>query len=80
MSRKYKFHNPEGVYFIMFAVQGWVDVFTCNEYKNILVDNLKYCQTHKGPELFAWCIMTKHIHLIARAEEEHSLSDILRDF
>jgi len=41
MSRKYKFHNPEGVYpmksrrelfhrvyFVSFAVQGWVDVFT----------------------------------------------------
>jgi hypothetical protein len=23
MSRKYKFHNPEGVYFITFAVQVW---------------------------------------------------------
>lgn len=28
MSRKYKFHNPDGVYFITFAVQGWIDVFT----------------------------------------------------
>jgi hypothetical protein len=25
MSRKYKFHNSEGVYFVSFAVQGWVD-------------------------------------------------------
>jgi REP element-mobilizing transposase RayT len=24
--------------------------------------------------------MTNHVHLIARAEEEHSLSDILRDY
>ena len=23
MSRKYKFHNPEGVYFVSFAVEGW---------------------------------------------------------
>jgi REP element-mobilizing transposase RayT len=80
MSRKYKFHNPDGVYFITFAVQGWVDVFTRNEYKDILVDNLAYCQKNKGLELFAWCIMTNHVHLIARAEEGHSLSDILRDY
>ena len=80
MSRKYKFHNPDGVYFITFAVQGWVDVFTRNEYKNILVDNLAWCQKNKGLELFAWCIMTNHVHLIAKAEGEHSLSDILRDF
>ena len=44
MSRRYKFHNPDGVYFITFATEGWTDVFTHNEYKNILIDNLKYCQ------------------------------------
>jgi len=80
MSRKYKFHNPEGVYFISFAVQGWVDVFTRNEYKNILVENLKYCQNNKGLEIFAWCIMTNHVHLIIRAQGDNLLSDILRDY
>jgi REP element-mobilizing transposase RayT len=80
MSRKYKFHNPDGLYFVTFAVQGWVDVFTRNEYKDILVDNLSYCQKEKGLELFAWCIMTNHVHLIAKAEGKNSLQDILRDF
>ncbi len=80
MSRKYKFHNPDGLYFVTFAVQGWVDVFTRNEYKDILVDNLAYCQKEKGLEIFAWCIMSNHVHLIAKAEGNYSLSDILRDF
>jgi REP element-mobilizing transposase RayT len=80
MSRKYKFHNPDGVYFVSFAVQGWVDVFTRNEYKNILVENLEYCQKNKGLEIFAWCIMTSHIHLIVRAAEGYLLHNILRDF
>ena len=34
MSRNYKFHNPEGVYFVSFAVIEWLDVFIRNEYKN----------------------------------------------
>ena len=80
MSRKYKFHNPDGVYFVSFAVQGWVDVFTRNEYKDILIENLKYCQKHKGLEIFAWCIMTNHLHLMVRAEEGYLLQDILRDY
>jgi len=80
MSRKYKFHNPEGVYFVSFAVEGWVDVFTRNSYKDILIDNLVYCQENKGLELFAWCIMTNHVHLIVRAKDGVLLSDILRDF
>jgi hypothetical protein len=28
VSRNYKFHNPEGLYFIGFAVVGWLYVFT----------------------------------------------------
>ncbi|MCY1722800.1 transposase [Prolixibacteraceae bacterium Z1-6] len=80
MSRKYKFQNPDGVYFVSFATMGWVDVFTRNEYKNLLVENLKYCQEHKGLELFAWCIMTNHLHLIIRAKEGADLPGILRDF
>ncbi len=80
MSRKYKFHNPDGVYFVSFATMGWVDVFTRNEYRNLLVENLKYCQEHKGLELFAWCIMTNHVHLVIRAKEGADLSGILRDF
>ena len=32
MSQNYKFHNPEGTYFISFAVVDWIDVFTRNEY------------------------------------------------
>ena len=80
MSRKYKFHNPEGVYFVSFAVQSWVDVFTRNEYKSILVENLQFCQKHKGLEIFAWCIMTNHVHLIIRAGGEVLLQNILRDY
>ena len=80
MSRKYKFHDPEGVYFVSFAVQGWVDLFTRNEYKNILIDNLEYCQKYKKLEIFAWCIMTNHVHLIIRAGGDILLQDILRDY
>ena len=48
MSRNYKFHNPERAYFVSFAVVEWLDVFTRNEYKDILVDSLEYCQKEKG--------------------------------
>ena len=80
MSRKYKFHNPDGVYFVSFAVQGWVDALTRSEYKDILIENLSYCQKNKGLEIFAWYIMSNHVHLIIRAKEGYLLSDILRDF
>jgi len=44
MSRNYKFHNPEGVFFLSFAVVEWIDVFTRNDYKNMLFKSLEICQ------------------------------------
>ena len=80
MSRNYKFYNPEGVYFISFAVVEWLDVFTRNEYKNIIIDSLHYCQKEKGMEIFAWCIMTSHIHLIFRSAGEQKPEFLIGDF
>lgn len=58
MSRNYKFHNPEGLYFISFAVVGWLDVFTRNDYKDLFLESLEFCQKKKRLEIHAWCIMT----------------------
>ncbi len=48
MSRKYKFHNPESLYFISFATVYWIDVFIRNEYKCVMLDSWRYCQKEKG--------------------------------
>lgn len=79
MSRAYKFHESKGLYFISFATVGWIDVFTRKEYKDMMVNSILYCQTNKGLGLFAWCIMSNHVHLIAKANADHTLSEILRD-
>jgi REP element-mobilizing transposase RayT len=80
MSRNYKFHNPEGVYFVSFAVVEWIDVFARNEYKDILLESLGFCQKNKGLEIFAWCIMTNHMHLVFRSVGENKPEDLLGDF
>ena len=67
MSRNYKFYNPEALYFISFAVVGWLDIFIRNEYKELFVKSLIYCQKEKGLEIHAWCMMTSHIHLVFRS-------------
>ena len=79
MSTQYKFHNPEGVYFISFATVGWTDVFTRVQYKEIFVESVRHCQKNKGLELFGWCLMSNHAHLLARAKDGYKLNDIIRD-
>ena len=78
MSRGYKFHDQERPYFVTFSVVRWIDVFTRREYKDILVDSLKYCIENKGLELYAWVIMSNHVHLIIGTKDQ-PMQDILRD-
>ena len=80
MSRNYKFCNPGGVYFVSFAVVEWIDVFTRNEYKDIVLDSLRYCQQEKGMEIYAWCVMSNHIHLLFRSIKEEKPELILGSF
>ena len=80
MSRNYKFKEPKGIYFVSFAVVEWIDVFTRNEYKNIVIDSLCYYQREKGMEIFAWCIMTNHMHLIFRSVKGQKPELLLGDF
>ncbi len=75
----YKIRNKEGAYFITFAVVEWVDVFTRKEYRDIIVESIKYCQKEKGLILHAWCIMSNHIHMAISAKN-NNISDILGDF
>lgn len=79
MSRKYKFHEKDGAYFISFATVFWIDVFTRIEYFNIIIESLNYCRKNKGMSIFGYCIMPSHIHLIFRSEEGKP-SELIRDF
>ena len=71
--------TTEQPYFLTFTVTQWVDVFTRSSYCDILIDSLRFCQTHKKLEVYAYVIMTNHIHLIAAHPEGRS-SGVIRDF
>lgn len=56
--------QPDSIFFVTITVIDWVDVFTREEYKNILVQSLDHCRRKKGLHIHAWVVMTNHIHLI----------------
>jgi putative transposase len=78
MSLSRKFRNQEKLYFVTFSVIRWLDVFTRREYKDIVVDSLNFCIKNKGLELYAWIVMSNHIHLIIGTNGK-PLEGILRD-
>ena len=78
MSKKYKFRDHSKLYFVSFSVTNWIDLFIRNEYREILLDSIRYCQKEKEMELYGWCIMTSHVHLII-GTRGNPLSNIMRD-
>ena len=79
MSRNYKIRDQEKLHFVTFTVINWIDVFVRIEYKDIVVESLNYCVENKGLEVYAWCIMTSHVHLIIGTNGTNKLEDIIRD-
>ncbi len=80
MSTKYKATIPDKAYFITITCVNWIDIFTRLKQRYVIINSLKYCQTHKDLEVFAYCIMPSHLHLICSANNRKLLSDVMRDF
>jgi REP element-mobilizing transposase RayT len=81
MGFKYQIRGQSDTfYFLTATVIDWVDVFVRPTYKFEIVDSLSYCQRNKGLRIYAWCLMTSHLHLIADAATGFKLSDTIRDF
>ncbi|MBI5540818.1 MAG: transposase [Bacteroidia bacterium] len=78
MSRKYKFGDKNELYFVTFTVIEWIDVFTRNSYKDILLNSWEYCKKNKGLEIYSWCIMTNHVHMIISSKQDE-VQNIMRD-
>jgi putative transposase len=79
MAETYRVYDPGGVYFVTFTLHQWVDVFSRSVYVDILLENLSYCQKHKGLNIYAWVVMSNHCHLIVSAERG-DLPDLIRDY
>ncbi|WP_378185632.1 transposase [Aquimarina sp. W85] len=79
MSRKHKFHNKSGLYFVSFATVYWIDVFSRENYLSILASSLGYCRRQKKMEIYEYCFMPSHVHLVFRCGNEDP-SGRIRDF
>ncbi len=68
------------LHFLTFTIIGWIDIFSNKSFKDLIIESLTYCRQEKGLLIYAFVIMSNHIHLIARAKEGFKLSGIVRDF
>ena len=70
----------DGLYFVTLTIVGWINLFDRDCYKQILIENLQYCQEKEGLEIFSYVIMSNHLHMIARRNNNHDLNELLGRF
>ncbi|WP_319800035.1 transposase [Flavobacterium sp. N1718] len=80
MSTKYKAITTGESFFITITAIAWVDVLLRLEQKELIVKSLDHCQKAKGLEIYAYVIMSSHIHILCKAAGEQPLSEVIRDF
>ena len=68
------------VYFVTDTVVDWVDIFTRPIFKHVILESLTYCQINKGLIIYAWVLMSNHLHMIIGSAGENKVSDIMRNF
>ena len=79
MSTAYKIDEQDGVYYLTLQIVNWADLFTRQVYRDIVIDNLRYCIANKGLIVYAYVIMSNHIHLLVQSSTSQ-LSNTIRDF
>ena len=79
MSDKYRIFKGDDPYFVTFTIVDWLKVLSDDSYKMVLIESIIYCQKNKGLNLYGYCIMPNHVHMIIQATGAFSISDILRD-
>jgi len=52
MARKgYIIGDQQAMYYLTFTVVGWIDIFTRQSYRDIMIESFKHCQQSKGLHL-----------------------------
>jgi REP element-mobilizing transposase RayT len=67
MEEGYVIRDQTLPHFITAAVVDWVDVCSRQLYRNCVIECLDFCIKNKGMVLYAYVIMSNHIHLIVTA-------------
>lgn len=72
--------NAPACSYITFNTVDWVDIFVRPVYKQIIVEELNCFIVSKGLIVYAWVLMSNHLHLLARNSDPGGLARIERDF
>jgi REP element-mobilizing transposase RayT len=76
-------NDKQAGYFISFNTIDWVDIFIRPVYKQVIVHTLNHFIDSKGLRIYAWCLMSSQLHIIAQAQDDYlieTIDDAYRSF
>jgi putative transposase len=79
-SKESHFSGRQPCYFLTFNTVDWIDIFIRPVYKQIIVHSLNHFIEHKGLNVYAWCLMSNHLHLLVQARENCVIAEIEKEF
>ena len=79
MSTGYQINEQDELHYVTFQIVRWIDIFTRQVYCDIVIDSLRFCQQTKGLEIYAFVVMSNHIHLLIRSDIG-KLSNTIKEF
>ena len=79
MSTKYRFTEKDGIYFTTSTVVGWLDVFTRDLYRDIVLDSIRFCVQNQGLAVHVWVLMTNHLHMICSVHQKQAPALVLKN-
>jgi putative transposase len=72
--------EKDACYFITFQTVDCVDVFVRPVYKQVVVHTLNHFIESKGLVVYAWCLMTNQLHLLAQAQQGYLIADLEKEY
>src|SRR5215469_2655629 len=62
--------TPQQAYCLTFNVVDRIDIFVRPVFKQIIVESLNYFAAKKSLTIYGWCLMTNHLHVLVKADED----------
>jgi REP element-mobilizing transposase RayT len=78
--RPYRVYEHHRIHFITLTVIDWIDIFTRPTLAKIIVDALDYSRKDGQLEIYAWCLMSNHLHVVCCAGKDFRFGDVMRNF
>lgn len=57
-SEGYKIRDQSATHFLTFSIVGWIDIFSRQRYRDIILESFAFCLEHQGLRIGAYVVMS----------------------